>query len=282
MRGQAVYQTADELWYELASASLEVGPGTKYNYSATLADISHNWVWNKTLGLNATHAAEELIWHLGGCDPEVRFQRRIEAFSHGEAWGGVENLYAAASILANDTDSRQCILSSHGLRDLIRLRIDNVSPAPLSSLHFVLDWDTLCLLSHVSLCSVSRLPYDLWIFTSLQKILAGVLGLERGWAMFTASILTIPEDHEEKYRGKLSKTYGQPAREDRVNKHSLANLSKASFSEVQSAIDVESLIRESSAANIALPMGSLLNECLALLLQDAGYPTPFWLDKRLV
>lgn len=166
-------------------------------FSATLTDINYNWLTNPGRALSKSYAAGEFIWYMSGEDSVERIQAyslkyRDFAEEDGAAWGAYgkrmqrtahgNQLEYALRCLSKHGNTRQCVISLWWPGDLWRAEALDKKDLPCTlSLQFIRRGHQLHLITTMRSNDLwLGFPYDVFCFTTLQKLMANELGLEYG------------------------------------------------------------------------------------------------------
>jgi len=284
----------NRLWFETVHSLLAMGkfvsprgtPTYEFNgWSMRLDDIANNWVWVPGRKLKASYGAAELLWYLSGSDDGRVMQRYAPQYSnfldglvaygaYGARWQRYDQLRRLVKTLQDDQSSRRAVVTCWEPDDLAREKRD--IPCTLS-LQF------LQREGHLNLITTMRsndawlgLPYDVWCFSTLQKLVADSLDLRYGWYQHQVGSLHLYE-RDAKKLGRLT-TVG-PTRLPRVH---------VPYRDVDNAVNyavvMEKWARESGTEPKYqhLPGSHVLTECVALCAVYCGLSKPSWLDPRLI
>lgn len=166
-------------------------------YQVKLAKINQTFLLNPRRKLSPYYAAAEVLWYL----QDTQFIEMISAYApqyakfaengiaHG-AYGyrllyGINQFRAIVDILSKNMNSRQAVMSIWNRYDLID---NNYKDMPCTlSLQFLIRGSRLCLI--VTMRSNDAwlgLPYDIFAFTSIQRLIANTLGIPTGWYIHQA------------------------------------------------------------------------------------------------
>ena len=211
------FDTVDELWLDAASKVLTDGAvqdsrdgGTKelLGYTARLLDPRAHFLLNPVRRLSPSYAAAETLWYLSGVKdislvvayaPQyTRFAP--DGFAHG-AYGhrmGGPNLihiHEIVEMLMRKPDSRQAVLAIWHPDDLAIAIEGSCKDIPCTlSLQFLLRDRKLHLRATMRSNDIwLGLPYDIFAFTTIQMIVADLLGVGYGWYEHSAGSLHVYE-----------------------------------------------------------------------------------------
>lgn len=164
-------------------------------FEAVLTDINFNWLTNPVRELSKSYAAGELIWYMSGEDSVERI--KAYALSYGkfaESDGKAHGAYGARMVhslqledaiktLRQQKNTRQCVIAIWSPDDIQHAVDVSKKDMPCTlSLQFIRRADQLHLI--VTMRSNDAwlgFPYDVFCFTTLQKLVANELGLQPGW-----------------------------------------------------------------------------------------------------
>lgn len=170
-------------------------------FNCVLDDLNFNFLTNPSRALSPVYASAELLWYLSGSKniemieayaPQYkRFAEPngfggLEAYgAYGHRWGinGFENqLKQLLQLLTEKPDTRQAIVTMWDRTDLFHAILGDHKDLPCTiSLQFLIRNESLHLIATMRSNDIwLGFPYDVYCFTSLQRLLAGCLGLKEG------------------------------------------------------------------------------------------------------
>ena len=194
------YGTVDEMFVDvvndLLKRSARIGSRDgacreQLGYAATLVDPSRCFLQDRAREASPHYAAAEFLWYMSGTDDISlieRFAPQYRRFApDGRAYGAYGKrvgwqLDEAIRLLKDDVASRQCVLSMWSPSDLLAAARKQLDIPCTLSLQLLLRDDRL----HV-ICTMRSndvwlgLPYDVFCFCTLQRLLAWELGVELGY-----------------------------------------------------------------------------------------------------
>lgn len=248
-------KTANEVWKQAAEMLLgeqntvHGRNGSVYEVLhafMTIEDPRQKWVYDRVPPISIGYALAELIWTINGEDksdiinvwnPDLPKYAGCEAHYYG-AYGkrlrshfGFDQLKKAYSALQNVPESRQVVLQIYDTA--VDFPVENGTPrskdipcnicSMLKVRNGRLEWSQIMRSSDILL----GLPYDFVVFTCMQEILAGWLGLEAGTYSHYSDSLHLYEHDKSKV--------GITQKPEADNKDSLAlpiNVSERLFKEM--------------------------------------------------
>lgn len=230
------YDSIDAMWMDALDSTMEspeqdtrIGPSREQcGYSARLTDINYNFVQHKTRNLDPAYAAAEFIWYLSGEQGVSRILPYAPSYvnytnkgedgdyaygAYGERWHRYNQLHALLNELREKPDTRQAILSQWFPTDLNAIRYgikddaDNMPkdvPCTLTLQFLVRDGRLNLITTMRSNDLWLGFPYDVFCFTSLQRMFADHLKLDYGWYQHQAGSLHVYEKHWDRVNEALS------------------------------------------------------------------------------
>lgn len=197
-----MYASIDELWSDAVRACLVTGDklesrvgGTRevVGWSGKLLNPSYSFLMNRRRQLDPVYCAAEVLWYLDGDDsvdmianyaPQyTKFANNGVAHgSYGRRLTEHRQLSLIMKILKTHPNSRQAIASLWGVSDLAHALTLNKNDLPCTiAWQFVLRNDKLHMIGYMRSNDVwLGLPYDVFAFTSVQRLMACELGVEVG------------------------------------------------------------------------------------------------------
>lgn len=162
------------------------------DYSLTLMYPQNNFVFHPQRKLSPTYAAAELLWYMSGNHhgemilryaPSYKRFLNPQGFAHGgygprlTPW-----LEKVIRILRDDKNSRQAVIPIFEHRDIDEIGTKACKDIPCTlNLQFMIRDDKLHLFVNMrSNDAWLGLPYDVFCFTSIQRLVAGSMGIELG------------------------------------------------------------------------------------------------------
>ena len=290
------YETFDLMWAEAVHALTDVEStrpsrdgdvcGEVAGYSARLLDVDDNWLWSPTRKASATYAAAELLWYLSGTGngEMIKFYApQYERFlvdgvargAYGARWGRWNQLRNLLDLLRRDLTTRQAVMVAWEARDLAVAVAGNEPDVPCTvSLQFLYRGQLNLVATMRSNDVWLGMPYDVWCFTSIQKLVAHALGVKPGWYQHQAGSLHLYARDRERAIARVTRAPELPP----PRRYDLwpVDLSKA----IEEAVHKESAARLESCTPVTVK-GNLLDECVALCAGKAGVERPAWLREDL-
>lgn len=197
-----IFESMGEAWQKLILDLLSARSQASRNgetreiigYSFQITQPKFNWLCNKRRCLSPAYASAELLWYLSGEKTVERllpYAPQYEKFieDNGEAYGAYgprilnfNQLERVKQILTAKQDSRQAVISIWQAGDLDAVLYRKVKDLPCT-----LNWQFLVRGGELHMVVNMRsndawlgTPYDVYCFTSIQKLLAGDLDLNVG------------------------------------------------------------------------------------------------------
>jgi thymidylate synthase len=193
----------DNLWTMLIQdlmqhddTSSRLGPTKEImGYQGRLENIWKNVLYNSARKFSMSYACAEMLWYLSGTD-DVEFighyapsyvnytEDGVHAWgSYGKRWATIPHqINLVHDILSLDPNSRQAIMTMYRVEDLIAVHGVGKKDIPCTlTLQFLLRENRLNLIANMrSNDAWLGLPYDIFCFTTLQRILADMLQVKYG------------------------------------------------------------------------------------------------------
>lgn len=177
-------------------------------YSFKLCDINQTFLLNKRRKLSPHYACAETLWYLQptkSIEMIKAYAPQYEKFAdgNGKAWGAygyrffheINQFKLTIDLLKQNPETRQAILSIWNKQDLVEQDKHNDIPCTIS-LQFLLRNGKLNLI--VTMRSNDAwlgLPYDVFAFTCLQRLVAHGVGVEPGWYVHQVGSEHLYEKH---------------------------------------------------------------------------------------
>lgn len=211
-----VSDNINELWLAIRETlsteePVETRNGLAYEeigFAACLTDIDKNFLTVPERNLSAVYANAELLWYLSGSGSTEMIRGYAPQYAkftepNGEAFGAYgarwirdpafkaealraniapNQLLAAIDVLKKHPNSRQCIVNMWNGGDLVHAQFLNKKDLPCTiSMHFQIRDDVLhCCVYMRSSDMWLGFPYDVFCFTSIQRMIAWELGISPG------------------------------------------------------------------------------------------------------
>lgn len=214
-----VYHNLDEILSSLCTYVLEYGDlvSTRnkltreiYPCNFVLENVSNRCIVNPKRKWSMPLALGELAWHLDGSDSLEHLTYYASQWGHFSTGNKiVESCYGKKifrgensqwkrliNLLKEDPFSRRAVLSFHNGNNTLRHDLNDVSCTV--SLQFLIRKGRLDAITYMrSNDVILGLPYDIFLFTMLQEILARELGVECGRYFHNVGSMHIYERHFE-------------------------------------------------------------------------------------
>lgn len=198
------YETIDDMWWGCLCRSLK-GARVKTRgmncreitgYTATLNDVHQNFLLNPRRRLSVKYASAELLWYLSGSDsiemirayaPQYKSfaENGVAHGAYGKRWKypRIEQtqIGAAIELLEKDPTTRQCVVSMWKPNDLMCAISENKKDIPCT-----LTWQFVLRKKLHMICTMRSndvwlgFPYDVYVNTTMQKLIASALGVSPG------------------------------------------------------------------------------------------------------
>lgn len=219
------FDSLDEMWLDTAKNLIEVGheipsrDGPTKEILGFVARLRHpnaHFMFNPHRKMSPSYAGAELLWILSGDDDIEMIQhyapqyKRFVAGSgddgvhaygaYGARWKDGNQLIHLIQLLQEKPDTRQAILTMYNSEDLHHALLGDKNDIPCTAaLMFLIRDGELNLSAHMRSNDVwLGLPYDVFFFTSLQILLAQILGLKLGWYQHSAMSMHLYDRNREK------------------------------------------------------------------------------------
>jgi len=266
------YKTVASLIHKDSGASRDGDAKEICGWDCFLDNTDRNFVTYFGRNLSPTYAAAELLWYLSGAEdiymiskyaPQYeRFANDGIAFgAYGHRWeqdpafkdannrGFRSQLDAMVSLLRGKPETRQAIITMWNAGDLLHAFEGDKNDLPCTlSLHFLVRDEKLNLIATMRSNDIwLGLPYDLFAFTTLQRLIAWELGYEAGWYKHQAGSEHLYIRNEEKAKKTLEGEYLKQ------EYHGYPKLYKGPFDlfdQIKFALDWEESVREENLFDI--------------------------------
>jgi thymidylate synthase len=203
MRTCEMYTTVDELWGAIINSLLNdgdevmtrLGPSKEVlGYHAVLVCTDQNLLLNPRRKLSPVYACAEVLWYLT-CTKSIEMinayaPQYVKFAEDGEAHGayghrifhGINQLDYVIRLLKADPDSRQAVLAIWNKLDLVGSYQKAHKDVPCTlTLQFLVRERKLNLIATMrSNDAWLGLPYDIFAFTCIQRLVADALGIDCG------------------------------------------------------------------------------------------------------
>jgi len=213
------------------------GTSELLGFSATLIDIEYNWLCNPIRDLCKSYASAELLWYMSGERDIKRIKEYAPSYqnfaehdiAHG-AYGWrmanplacpkVNQIGYVLDILRKHPNSRQAVISLWWPTDLPHAFKLDVKDMPCTlTLQFIARHGKLHMIVNMRSNDIwLGFPYDVFCFTTLQKLMARSLDLEFGTYTHNVGSMHIYDKHFDKAKLALSCTDYKHRRLDLLGK----------------------------------------------------------------
>lgn len=228
------YCDVDEMWQDTLARILTAGrelvgrngePTREIvGYAAQLLDPELNFVANPVRRLSASYASAEFLWYMSGSSSGEMIKRYAPSYESfldddGEAYGAygprimsqVENV---VKTLRNAPHSRQAVISIWEPSVLERASTENSTPdvpCTISLQYLLRDGMLYAVTSMRSNDCWLGLPYDVFAFTCLQRVIAAHLDVALGhYTHFVGSMHLYARDYKRARLAAESQTRTSP------------------------------------------------------------------------
>ena len=197
-----VYDTIDELWLDIVHQLITMEQEIPSRngamkeataYSVTLSNIESTFLLNPRRKLSPIYAAAEFLWYLSGTDeigmikayaPQyANFAEHDVAFgAYGARIKKFNQLSLLIDVLQQSLNSRQAVITLWQGSDLEHAYLGDHKDLPCTmSLQFLIRDNALHLIATMRSNDVwLGLPYDIFAFTCLQRLIADALNINYG------------------------------------------------------------------------------------------------------
>lgn len=183
-------------WIRSTGSKLDsrVGPTREVlAWQGTITDPRRNVLLSKTRHMSPSYACGEMLWYLSGDRTADRVLIQAPSYkrflndgiangAYGERWERFGQLSAVIALLRKSPNTRQAVLSSWFPEDICDARDGTKLDIPCTlNLQFLIRDERLhCITSMRSNDVWLGMPYDVFCFTTLQRIIATELGITMG------------------------------------------------------------------------------------------------------
>ena len=219
-------QNLDTMWYDTVRMLMgkedtpsRLGPTKEVlGYRRRLDEIWMNIIFNPVRKFSMSYACAEMLWYLSGTDTIDLISAYAPSYKNyveedGTAWGPYGNRWAtnchqldvAYDILSQDHDSRQAVMTMYNYKDLLAVHEGGKKDIPCTlTLQFLIREEKLHLITNMRSndCWIG-FPYDVFCFSTLQRIMAEMLGVGFGSYIHQSGSEHIYERHYEKANGLI-------------------------------------------------------------------------------
>lgn len=231
-----VFNSADDLYYVTLqnlmrrgdTANSRLGPTKElWGISLGLTNPDCNFVLAEERKLSPVYASAELLWYLSGSERSEMIQHYAPSYAQyveadGNDWGAYgyrlaknlltddckcNELEVVVKMLQHDPDSRQAVAMIWRPSDLY-----NAERKARKSTPCTICWQFLLRQGYLHMITTMRsndawlgLPYDLYAFTSIQRLMAGELGAKLGMYVHNVGSLHIYEKNWQKVENLLAR-----------------------------------------------------------------------------
>ena len=229
------YRTIDDLWTTAVTTILDKGHAvdTRLNYkvkeilgcSVILSSTDQTFLLNKRRRLSPAYACAEILWYLSltgkiemiqAYAPQYhKFAENGIAFgAYGARWrdnarGEKNQIELLVEHLRQSPASRQALVTMWNANDLSHAIVKDHADLPCTvSLQFLIRFDKLHLIATMrSNDAWLGLPYDVFAFTCLQRLVADALNIEPGMYTHQVGSLHLYEKNWAAAREALESRY---------------------------------------------------------------------------
>ncbi len=264
-----IYQTIDQMWMQIIEKLLGYGNETSSRvgktkeiiaYKVILTNIEATFLLNKRRRLSPSYACAEYLWYMSLTDDIemiLAYAPQYHKFAEGDVAHGAygarlrdnvrspkNQLELVIEHLRQDPDSRQAIVTFWNANDLLRAIAKDAKDIPCTlSLQFLVRENKLHMITTMrSNDAWLGLPYDVFAFTCLQRLVADTLGREYGTYTHQAGSMHLYEKNWQAAEEALNGT--NYSIDDWNLKHSWSHCQRPWRSYVQSALCAEKLYRK--------------------------------------
>jgi thymidylate synthase len=184
-------------------------------WSARLTNTQGSFLSVSRRALSSAYAAAEFLWYMSGTNNLHMIQRYAPSYveysddgtvAHGGYGLRLENqLYDIVDTLVNNPESRQAVVAiwrPHDLKHAIKVSTKDL-PCTLTWQFFIRNSKLHMVTSMRSNDIWKGMPYDVFAFTCVQRIIAGTLGIEPGDYVHHVGSLHLYEKNADAARGCL-------------------------------------------------------------------------------
>lgn len=267
-------------------------------FTGALDDPTRGWPWSERRAASAAYGAAELLWYLSGSSDATMIRAYAPSYekylddgknaygAYGKRWKDHDQLRAAYGLLKDSPTTRQAVVASWDPRDLRVAREGSSKDIPCTlSLQFLWrDQDLSLIATMRSNDAWLGMPYDVWCFTTIQRLMAACLGAGLGRYVHQVGSLHLYDRH----RGAAIETVAEkyviaPRRPSRALDECFDDLERA----VGRALELERGVREGridkpEMIGALLGEGTILGEAVACCAAKILGRAPEWLDRRLL
>ena len=199
-----IYKTIDTMWYGALCRTLNgesVSPRGMpcreiRSYQATLLTTDYNFLMNPRRRLSPVYASAELLWYLSRSDSTEMIEAYAPQYAkfaekgiaHGaygkrmQTYIGQDQFIDALELLGNEPDTRQCIITLWYPHDLMYSKFGGKKDIPCT-----LTWQFMVRNGTLHMICTMRsndiwlgFPYDVYVNTTIQQLMASALNLDVG------------------------------------------------------------------------------------------------------
>ena len=181
-------------------------------WSGRLLDPRAAWTRNPERKLSEAYGAAELLWYLSGSDDATMLKAYapsyenylddgVHAFgAYGKRWREGDQLRNAVKLLREQPNTRQCVISCWRPEDVRAAASRATKDLPCTlTLQFLWRANFLDLIVTMrSNDAWKGMPYDVWCFTTLQRMVAACVDADLGWYQHQVGSLHLYEEHWER------------------------------------------------------------------------------------
>jgi thymidylate synthase len=267
-------------------------------WTGTIGDPRRAWTWNPGRKLDPAYGSAELLWYLSGSSDATMLKSYAPSYenylddgvhaygAYGARWREGDQLRNAVLLLKEQPATRQCVITCWRTTDLKMARERGTKDMPCT-LTLQLLWRRNALDMIVTMRSNDAwmgMPYDVWCFTCLQRMIAACVDADVGVYHHRVGSLHLYEPHHERARAALTLAAYRGC-------SALRNVSPGfdCVDEMDRAIgralDLEKNLRSGSLKELhvieSLLGRTMLGEAVACCAQKLLGVAPAWLDEGL-
>jgi len=194
------FKNFDTVWEDAATRVMSHGESVESRVGLTrevlglrsrLDDVSHNWLHNPGRALSAQYAAGELVWYLSGrgsgeqiCAYAPSYKKYlVDGVAPGAYGPRIQDALGSVLFMLSRDGSRQAVVPIIIAHDIVHAAKGVTPDVPCTlSLQFIRREGKLHLITTMRSNDLwLGMPYDVWCFTTMQRMIAGALHLECGF-----------------------------------------------------------------------------------------------------
>jgi len=288
-------ENIDNLWLDTLSKILKQGSTIQsriglvkelLGYRATLTNLESTFLLNPRRKLSPKYAAAEVLWYLSGndnIDMLLAYAPQYEKFAedgiafgaYGARWKRYNQLSLLIDLLREKRTSRQAVITMWQGSDLEASYVGGHKDIPCTlSLQFLLRNDRLHLITTMrSNDAWLGLPYDIFAFTCLQRLIADALNVGYGTYVHQVGSIHLYEKNWGAAEESLLNTMNYL--DDRRLQHHWLRDTKPWRSQIQTALCAEGRYRNklNGIAEHRLLGEGMLYDLVSCCAQQFGHNT---------